>query len=142
MGGLLPPALFFASAIALMLSGCAANSSGRSAARSGKLVIVADENNLYMNLGDALVGGLGMSWRDTWRTGHAWANYTYLSAWDEYHDRPLVVAFRTVYPPRTAPRPASRSERATAASTLFRSSSTVAAPPMSTSRPGSATRGT
>lgn len=65
-------------------------------------LIVADENNQFLNVGEARVRGLELSWQDTWRAGSCYANYTYLDSWDTLGDDPLVVAFRTVYPRHSA----------------------------------------
>jgi len=65
-------------------------------------LIIADDNNMFSNLGDARIRGAEVSWQDTWRVGSCHANYTYLDAWDTLNDRPLVVAFRTAYPRHSA----------------------------------------
>jgi outer membrane receptor protein involved in Fe transport len=65
-------------------------------------LIVADENNVFTNVGEARVRGLELSWRKPWRQGSWWANYTYLDATNTVDDRPLVVAFRTAFPRHSA----------------------------------------
>jgi outer membrane cobalamin receptor len=65
-------------------------------------LIVANEENVFNNLGDARIQGAELSWQDTWQVGSCHVNYTYLDAWDTRNDRPLVVAFRTAYPRHSA----------------------------------------
>jgi outer membrane receptor protein involved in Fe transport len=65
-------------------------------------LIVADENNVFTNVGEATVRGVELTWQKPWRLGTWWANYTYLDATDTANDRPLIVAFRTAFPRHSA----------------------------------------
>ena len=65
-------------------------------------IVVADENNVYHNIGEARLQGIELEWQQSWRRGSSWANYAYLDAVDEIQDRPLVAAFRTAFPKHTA----------------------------------------
>lgn len=66
-----------------------------------KNIVVADEKNQYQSAGKARLQGLELELRRQLARGCWWFNYTYLDAWDETADRPLITTFRTASPKHT-----------------------------------------
>jgi outer membrane receptor protein involved in Fe transport len=65
-------------------------------------IVVADEDNVYGNIGEASLRGIELEWQQSWQNGSCWANYAYLNAVDEQRERPLIAAFRTAFPEHSA----------------------------------------
>jgi len=65
-------------------------------------IVVANDRNVFGNLGKARLRGVELAWQGTWRKGSFWANYAYLDGEDTQTGEPLIAAFRTAFPKHSA----------------------------------------
>jgi outer membrane cobalamin receptor len=65
-------------------------------------LVVADEHNVYSNLGKARLRGAELGWQGTWHKAVFWCNYTFLDGENALTGDPLIAAFRTAFPKHSA----------------------------------------
>jgi outer membrane cobalamin receptor len=65
-------------------------------------IVVADQSNVYSNLGKARLRGAELGWQGTWRKAIWWCNYTLLDGENTLTGEPLIAAFRTAFPRHSA----------------------------------------
>lgn len=61
-------------------------------------IVVADDRNVFSNLGEARLRGVELGYQGNWSRGNVWVNYAYLDAEDSQTGDPLISAFRTAVP--------------------------------------------